>query len=71
MGQICLITFQLLKNLFQPPVFTSFQDYVTGLQTLISNVVDHIKGLETHLIALKLEELILEDTSLSLVRGRS
>lgn len=56
------------KSFFQPPVFTSFQDYVTGLQTLISNVVDHIKGLETHLIALKLEELILEDTSLSLVR---
>ncbi|KAB0393706.1 hypothetical protein E2I00_018067, partial [Balaenoptera physalus] len=52
----------------EPPVFTSFQDYVTGLQTLISNVVDHIKGLEAHLIALKLEELILEDTSLSLVR---
>lgn len=56
------------KYFFQPPIFTSFQDYVTGLQTLISNVVDHIKGLETHLIALKLEELILEDTSLSLVR---
>nr|XP_058896503.1 N-alpha-acetyltransferase 25, NatB auxiliary subunit isoform X4 [Kogia breviceps] len=55
-------------SIIMPPVFTSFQDYVTGLQTLISNVVDHIKGLETHLIALKLEELILEDTSLSLVR---
>lgn len=53
-------------SIIMPPVFTSFQDYVTGLQTLISNVVDHIKGLETHLIALKLEELILEDTSLSL-----
>lgn len=67
--EICLIIFWIFKNLFlQPPVLTSFQDYVTGLQTLISNVVDHIKGLETHLIALKLEELILEDTSLSLVR---
>ncbi|KAB1255850.1 N-alpha-acetyltransferase 25; NatB auxiliary subunit [Camelus dromedarius] len=55
-------------SIIMPPVFTSFQDYVTGIQTLISNVVDHIKGLETHLIALKLEELILEDTSLSLVR---
>uniref|UniRef100_A0A8C3WYX8 N-alpha-acetyltransferase 25, NatB auxiliary subunit n=1 Tax=Catagonus wagneri TaxID=51154 RepID=A0A8C3WYX8_9CETA len=53
-------------SIIMPPVFTSFQDYVTGLQTLISNVVDHIKGLETHLIALKLEELILENTSLSL-----
>uniref|UniRef100_A0A8C2S5R2 N-alpha-acetyltransferase 25, NatB auxiliary subunit n=1 Tax=Capra hircus TaxID=9925 RepID=A0A8C2S5R2_CAPHI len=58
-------------SIIMPPVFTSFQDYVTGLQTLISNVVDHIKGLETHLIALKLEELILEDTSLSLVRDCS
>ncbi|ELR46683.1 N-alpha-acetyltransferase 25, NatB auxiliary subunit [Bos mutus] len=55
----------VITEKIQPPVFTSFQDYVTGLQTLISNVVDHIKGLETHLIALKLEELILEDTSLS------
>uniref|UniRef100_A0A5F9D4G5 N-alpha-acetyltransferase 25, NatB auxiliary subunit n=1 Tax=Oryctolagus cuniculus TaxID=9986 RepID=A0A5F9D4G5_RABIT len=53
-------------SIIMPPVFTSFQDYVTGLQTLISNVVDHIKGLESHLIALKLEELILEDMSLSL-----
>lgn len=53
------------SSLIMPPVFTSFQDYVTGLQTLISNVVDHIKGLEAHLIALKLEELILEDSSLS------
>lgn len=52
----------------QPPVFTSFQDYVTGLQTVISNAVDHIKGLEAHLIALKLEELTLEDTSISPVR---
>lgn len=48
-----------------PPIFTSFQDYVTGLQTVISNAVDHIKGLEAHLIALKLEELTLEDTSIS------
>ncbi|KAM4827335.1 N-alpha-acetyltransferase 25, NatB auxiliary subunit isoform 3-T3 [Thomomys bottae] len=53
-------------SIIMPPVFTSFQDYVTGLQTLMSNVVDHIKGLEAHLIALKLEELILEDTSFSL-----
>lgn len=52
----------------QPPVFASFQDYVTGLQTVISNAVDHVKGLEAHLIALKLEELTLEDTSISPVR---
>lgn len=35
---------------------------------MISNAVDHIKGLEAHLIALKLEELTLEDTSISPVR---
>ncbi|KAM7332050.1 hypothetical protein ACRRTK_008758 [Alexandromys fortis] len=52
-------------SIVMPPVFTSFQEYVTGLQTLISNVVDHIKGLEANLIALKLEELTLEDTSIS------
>lgn len=46
----------------QPPVFTHFLDYVTELQTLTSNVIDHIKGLEIILTALKLEELSLKDT---------
>ncbi|XP_061459382.1 N-alpha-acetyltransferase 25, NatB auxiliary subunit isoform X2 [Rhineura floridana] len=48
-----------------PPVFTSFQEYISGLQTLISNVIDHIKGLEITLAALKLEELSIEDNLLS------
>ncbi|XP_048370358.1 N-alpha-acetyltransferase 25, NatB auxiliary subunit isoform X1 [Sphaerodactylus townsendi] len=48
-----------------PPVFSSFQDYVSGLQTLTSNVIDYIKGLEVTLTALKLEELSIEDTFLS------
>uniref|UniRef100_A0ABM5F1U7 N-alpha-acetyltransferase 25, NatB auxiliary subunit isoform X1 n=1 Tax=Pogona vitticeps TaxID=103695 RepID=A0ABM5F1U7_9SAUR len=48
-----------------PPVFTSFQDYISGLQTLTSNVIDHIKGLETSLTTLKLEELSIEDNVLS------
>ncbi|XP_038618784.1 N-alpha-acetyltransferase 25, NatB auxiliary subunit [Tachyglossus aculeatus] len=52
-------------SVIMPPIFTSFQDYVTGLQMLISNVVDHIKGLEILLTALKLEELILEDILVS------
>lgn len=52
-------------SIIMPPIFTSFQDYVTGLQTVISNAVDHIKGLEAHLIALRLEELTLEETSIS------
>lgn len=47
-----------------PPVFTHFLDYVTELQTLTSNVIDHIKGLEIILTALKLEELSLKDTLL-------
>ncbi|XP_053135416.1 N-alpha-acetyltransferase 25, NatB auxiliary subunit isoform X2 [Hemicordylus capensis] len=48
-----------------PPVFTSFQEYVSGLQTLASNVIDHIKGLEMSLTTLKLEELSIEDNLLS------
>ncbi|XP_028912141.1 LOW QUALITY PROTEIN: N-alpha-acetyltransferase 25, NatB auxiliary subunit [Ornithorhynchus anatinus] len=52
-------------SIIMPSIFTSFQDYVTGLQMLISNVVDHIKGLEILLTALKLEELILEDILVS------
>ncbi|XP_042297316.1 N-alpha-acetyltransferase 25, NatB auxiliary subunit isoform X2 [Sceloporus undulatus] len=47
-----------------PPVFASFQDYLSGLQTLTSNVIDHIKGLEITLAALKLEELSIEDNLL-------
>ncbi|OXB84893.1 UNVERIFIED_CONTAM: hypothetical protein H355_016015 [Colinus virginianus] len=57
----------LLENLVffvEPPVFTHFLDYVTELQTLTSNVIDHIKGLEIILAALKLEELSLKDTLL-------
>uniref|UniRef100_A0A670ITR6 N-alpha-acetyltransferase 25, NatB auxiliary subunit n=1 Tax=Podarcis muralis TaxID=64176 RepID=A0A670ITR6_PODMU len=48
-------------------VTTSFLtlDYISGLQTLISNVIDHIKGLEINLAALKLEELSIEDNLLS------
>lgn len=47
-----------------PPVFKSFQDYISGLQTLASNAVDHIKGLDISLTALKLEELSIEDNLL-------
>uniref|UniRef100_A0A803V134 N-alpha-acetyltransferase 25, NatB auxiliary subunit n=1 Tax=Ficedula albicollis TaxID=59894 RepID=A0A803V134_FICAL len=45
------------SSVAMPPVFTHFLDYVTELQTLTSNVIDHIKGLEIILTALKLEEL--------------
>lgn len=53
----------------QPPVFTRYQEYVASLQTLISEVLDHIKGLEITLTALKLESLSLEDSALSEVRS--
>uniref|UniRef100_A0A8C3XSE6 N-alpha-acetyltransferase 25, NatB auxiliary subunit n=1 Tax=Chelydra serpentina TaxID=8475 RepID=A0A8C3XSE6_CHESE len=56
-------------SVVMPPVFTSFLDYVTELQTLTSNVIDHIKGLEIILTALKLEELSIDDTLLSQVRN--
>uniref|UniRef100_A0A7N4UZY0 N-alpha-acetyltransferase 25, NatB auxiliary subunit n=1 Tax=Sarcophilus harrisii TaxID=9305 RepID=A0A7N4UZY0_SARHA len=52
-------------NTLMPPIFSSFQHYVAGLQLLISSVLEHIKGLETLLAALKLEELSLEDPALS------
>ncbi|XP_007490095.3 N-alpha-acetyltransferase 25, NatB auxiliary subunit isoform X2 [Monodelphis domestica] len=52
-------------NILMPPVFSSFQRYVAGLQLLISSVLENIKGLETLLAALKLEELSLEDSVLS------
>uniref|UniRef100_A0A8B9GDM8 N-alpha-acetyltransferase 25, NatB auxiliary subunit n=1 Tax=Amazona collaria TaxID=241587 RepID=A0A8B9GDM8_9PSIT len=52
------------SSLAMPPVFTHFLDYVAELQTLTSNVIDHIRGLEIILSALKLEELSLKDTLL-------
>ncbi|XP_069475602.1 N-alpha-acetyltransferase 25, NatB auxiliary subunit [Ambystoma mexicanum] len=48
-----------------PPVLTSFQDYVTGLQKLLVTVIDHMNGLEVTLTALKLEELSLEGDLIS------
>nr|DBA23203.1 TPA: hypothetical protein GDO54_014139 [Pyxicephalus adspersus] len=48
-----------------PPVITGFQDYITGLQTLLTNMNDYVKELETSLVALKLEDLSLENVTLS------
>ncbi|XP_063820433.1 N-alpha-acetyltransferase 25, NatB auxiliary subunit isoform X1 [Pseudophryne corroboree] len=48
-----------------PPVFTSFQDFITGLQTLLSNMTDYIKELETSLLALKIENLSLDNVIFS------
>ncbi|KAL4617229.1 N-alpha-acetyltransferase 25, NatB auxiliary subunit isoform X1 [Arapaima gigas] len=41
-------------------VFTGFQEFTMGLQSLLIEVLDHIKGQETSLTGLKLGELTLE-----------
>ncbi|KAM4710073.1 N-alpha-acetyltransferase 25, NatB auxiliary subunit [Discoglossus pictus] len=48
-----------------PPVFNSFSDYINGLQTLMSNMSDHIRGIEISLTALKLEDLSLDNVIFS------
>ncbi|XP_053329156.1 N-alpha-acetyltransferase 25, NatB auxiliary subunit [Spea bombifrons] len=48
-----------------PPVFTSFQEYTTGIHTLLSNAIDHLRGLEISLTTLKLEELSLDNVIFS------
>ncbi|XP_038630065.1 N-alpha-acetyltransferase 25, NatB auxiliary subunit isoform X1 [Scyliorhinus canicula] len=50
-------------NITMPIVFSSFQDYVARLQNFLSEVVNHLKELESALTALKLEELTLESHS--------
>ncbi|XP_044296621.1 N-alpha-acetyltransferase 25, NatB auxiliary subunit isoform X1 [Varanus komodoensis] len=67
----CKSSFQKKKKkkkenlITMPPIFTSFQDYISGLQVLTSNAIDHLKGLEIALTALKLEDLSIEDSLLS------
>ncbi|XP_064164140.1 N-alpha-acetyltransferase 25, NatB auxiliary subunit [Anguilla rostrata] len=56
-------------NTATPVVFSGYQEYTGGLQALLSQVLDHIKGLETSLIALKLEDLSLEGQALSEEEG--
>lgn len=48
-----------------PPVFTGFHDFITGLHTLLTDSNDYIKELEASLVALKLEDLSLENITLS------
>ncbi|KAG7476624.1 hypothetical protein MATL_G00084890 [Megalops atlanticus] len=56
-------------NTATPAVFSGYQEYTGSLQTLITQVVDHIKGLEASLIALKLGDLSLEGRALSEEEG--
>uniref|UniRef100_A0A4W3J8N9 N-alpha-acetyltransferase 25, NatB auxiliary subunit n=1 Tax=Callorhinchus milii TaxID=7868 RepID=A0A4W3J8N9_CALMI len=61
-------------NVTMPTVFSSFQDYVARLQTFLSDILEHLKGLEETLAALKFNELTLEasgiETFLRIVRGK-
>lgn len=50
-------------NFAMPIVFSGFQDYVAGLQNFLSEVVYHIKELESALTALKFEELTMDGHS--------
>ncbi|KAJ8260854.1 hypothetical protein COCON_G00165770 [Conger conger] len=56
-------------NTATPVVFSGYQEYTSSLQTLLSQALDHIKGLETSLIALKLGVLSLEGQALSEEEG--
>ncbi|XP_040202157.1 N-alpha-acetyltransferase 25, NatB auxiliary subunit [Rana temporaria] len=48
-----------------PPVFTGFHDFITGLQTLLTDANDYIKEMEASLLALKFEDISLENVTLS------
>ncbi|KAJ8338814.1 hypothetical protein SKAU_G00356000 [Synaphobranchus kaupii] len=52
-------------NTATPVVFSRYQEYASSLQTLLSQVLHHIKGLETSLIALKFGDLSLGGQALS------
>ncbi|KAM8961323.1 N-alpha-acetyltransferase 25, NatB auxiliary subunit isoform 2-T2 [Pelodytes ibericus] len=48
-----------------PQVFPSFQEFNAGIQMLISNMIDHVRGLEISLTALKLENLSMDNVVFS------
>ncbi|KAI1901151.1 hypothetical protein AGOR_G00057240 [Albula goreensis] len=48
-------------NAATPPVFSGFQEFGTGLQTLLSRALEHVKEQETSLTALKLSGLSLQE----------
>ncbi|KAL6472506.1 hypothetical protein MHYP_G00186940 [Metynnis hypsauchen] len=43
-----------------PVVLSGFQEFTSSLQSLLSQALEHIKGQESHLTALKMESLSLE-----------
>ncbi|KAM9329702.1 N-alpha-acetyltransferase 25, NatB auxiliary subunit [Gastrophryne carolinensis] len=53
------------ESAITPPVFSGFQDYVAGVQTLSTNMNDYIKELEASLLALKFEDLSIENVTLT------
>ncbi|KAG9342546.1 hypothetical protein JZ751_015925 [Albula glossodonta] len=52
-------------NTATPEIFAEFQEFTASLQTLLAQVLEHIRGMETSLIALKLGGLSLEGHALS------
>nr|XP_006640345.2 PREDICTED: N-alpha-acetyltransferase 25, NatB auxiliary subunit isoform X1 [Lepisosteus oculatus] len=52
-------------NTTTPAVFSGYQEYTAALQALLSEALDHVKGLEACVLAVKLEGLSLEEHSLS------
>uniref|UniRef100_A0AAR2K431 N-alpha-acetyltransferase 25, NatB auxiliary subunit n=1 Tax=Pygocentrus nattereri TaxID=42514 RepID=A0AAR2K431_PYGNA len=46
-----------------PVVLSGFQEFTSSLQSLLSQALEHIKGQESHLTALKMESLSLEGLS--------
>ncbi|KAJ8263493.1 hypothetical protein COCON_G00159500 [Conger conger] len=57
-------------NIVTPPVFNGFQDFVSGLQTLLSRALDHIKEQEASLTALKLSSLSLQEPAVTQDEGK-
>ncbi|KAI1881944.1 hypothetical protein AGOR_G00244910 [Albula goreensis] len=56
-------------NTATPEIFAEFQEFTASLQTLLAQVLEHIRELETSLIALKLGGLSLEGHALSEEEG--
>ncbi|KAJ8415483.1 hypothetical protein AAFF_G00424630, partial [Aldrovandia affinis] len=57
-------------NTATPAVFSGFQEYAAGLQTLLSQALDHVREQEVSLTALKLEGLSLQEPTLTEEEGR-
>ncbi|KAJ8286216.1 hypothetical protein GJAV_G00035910 [Gymnothorax javanicus] len=57
-------------NVITPPVFSAFQDFVGGLQALLSRALAHIQEQEAAITALKFSTLSLHQPALSQDEGK-